>query len=342
MASIIPYKKAMSDCASILNTVGHPYNTYDIWYLFDESCRMSEMNEDDINERKKIMEIFIHILSKTSSRDKSEVMYKRIKSMIQVIQRTPPWYNLRQISLSATQVPNLFASERQYGKMVLEKAGKLETRSGSRAACETASMSPFDWGIRFEPVLRHCMETLWSTSIEEVGCFVHANSDIRLVASPDGLMTSGSLVEFKCPITREIGGKIPEDYWQQMQIQMEVTGAEECQYVEAIFTSNMPERYEPPCGPCYNISGTIYLYNNDGIMEYSYHTPLGHEALEVIPWKLFAYHKVKVARDRDWFNKQVRPRIDKFWEDVEIAKEGKFVLVNARKRKNSDECAIVF
>ena len=57
-------------------------------------------------------------------------------------------------------------------------------------------------------------------------------TEARLAASPDGIVVSGDrtgrLVEFKAPITRVLNQKVPEDYFMQMQLQMEVTQVEEC------------------------------------------------------------------------------------------------------------------
>jgi len=343
------YQNAIEDCISILSIFDPPPKDpflfeewiQDLTTLFDECCEFGELTRGQKTKREEVMETAIGLLQE-QSQEKQQVptLYDKIIKQAQVIQRTPNWYSLRQGAISATQVPNLFASARQYGTMVLEKAGKMERRSGSREACYTQDMTPFDWGIRFEPVIRHCLQTLWKQTIEEVGCFVHENPDLHLVASPDGLMKSGSLVEFKCPITREIGVKIPDDYWQQMQIQMEVTGAEECQYAEAIFSSPMPQRYNMFEGPEL-LSGTIYLcQRDDGSLTYNYSLEPNATIVEIIPWRLIGFHTVTVKRDHVWFQTQVLPRIKKFWEDVLTAKEGNFVLPEStRKRKQT--CDII-
>jgi hypothetical protein len=66
-----------------------------------------------------------------------------------------------------------------------------------------------------------------------------------LGASPDGIIVTkdkndfryGKLVEFKCPISREFSdtSPIPEAYYHQMQLQMECTGMQECEYIEMKF-----------------------------------------------------------------------------------------------------------
>ena len=362
MDNITPYKSAMSDCASLLSIVGLPPKDvtefvnwrHDLYTVFESCCVDADLTEGQIETRKEVLETFIRILQEIP-RAGGHSIYELIKSHHQVPQRTPEWYSLRAGALSATNIATLFASARQYALLVHEKAGLLlkESRE-SRAAVETPFMNPFDWGIRFEPCLRSAMEQAWSTPIEEVGCIRHADPAIRLVASPDGLMLNGSLVEFKCPVSRAIGGKIPDDYWQQMQIQMEVSGAEECQYVEAVFRSPAPARYETPIGPALPYSGVIHLYRDgegeggergegdgesqQGQLQYDY-SATRENPVEVIPWELFSYMHVKVVRDRRWFATEVLPRIQRFWEDCELAKAGKFPIPEGRKRP-APKCTI--
>lgn len=352
---ITPYKSAMADCASLLSVAGLPPldpALVPAWQdelrtLLEDCAADAELTEGQIETRQEVLETFMRVISSVKQ---TPSIYDIIKSHHQVPQRTPEWYALRSGALSATNIPNLFASPRQYALMVHEKCGLIEKTTGSsRPAAETAYMTPFDWGIRFEPCLRQCMEKVWGQPIEEVGCIAHADPAIRLVASPDGLMATGSLVEFKCPVSRAIGGKIPTDYWQQMQIQMEVTGAEECQYVEAVFRSAAPTRYETPIGPALPYSGTIHLYREAAAMEVEGEPPgqllydydAKHPApIEVIPWELFSYMHVKVARDRAWFATEVLPRIQKFWEDCDLARAGKFPIPQGRKRAAKCEIEI--
>ena len=56
-----------------------------------------------------------------------------------------------------------------------------------------------------------------------------------LGASPDGITTNDEMIEIKVPLTREITGKIPLQYWMQMQIQMEVCDIDVCRFVEVKF-----------------------------------------------------------------------------------------------------------
>ena len=61
-------------------------------------------------------------------------------------------------------------------------------------------------------------------------------------ASPDGINVDstsglyGRMLEIKNPTTREITGIPKEEYWVQMQLQMEVCGLNHCDFLETKFS----------------------------------------------------------------------------------------------------------
>ena len=79
-------------------------------------------------------------------------------------------------------------------------------------------MSAFDWGIRFEPVVKQIYVEKYGTTLKELGRLHHPVNPM-CTASPDGLVyhcprgqRTGRLIEIKCPVTREIDGTIQK--WQ--------------------------------------------------------------------------------------------------------------------------------
>ena len=162
----------------------------------------------------------------------------------QTAQRTADWYTEFQKCLTASELSKVFGSPRERGTLVMQKAGKLEIpgRTSQKKVCYKEQMSPFDWGICFEPVVNQILELEWDAMFYECGRFVHPR-DPRFAASPDGLILrskihpemGGHLLEIKCPKSRKIGVKIPMEYYYQMQLQLEVTGVRACEYVEAKF-----------------------------------------------------------------------------------------------------------
>ena len=268
----------------------------------------------------------------------------------QVEQRTPEWYEQMSTVISASELSNLFASARQRAKMVMSKTVPYQSRNQSLATTSDR-MSAFDWGIRFEPVVKQIYEYKYGTTVKELGRLYH-QTDKRCAASPDGLVyhcpkneRTGRLIEIKCPVTRIINGTIPKEYYTQIQLQLHVTGLQHCDYVEAVFSSkyNMIAEREGPA--LYN--GFIAVAQHDTTLYYIY-SPVNCESwtpdtedeiVEMIPWKLVQWGEQLVIRSEEWWT-SIMPMMDTFWEDVEKAKRGEFVVPEStRKRK---DCQIVF
>jgi putative phage-type endonuclease len=160
----------------------------------------------------------------------------------QTEQRTAAWYEQMSTVISASELGNLFGSAHQRAQFVLTKTVPPPPRF-QPLATPSDRMRPFDWGIRFEPVVKQIYEYKHGVTIKELGR-MHHQVDPRCTASPDGLISfcpaglrTGRLLEIKCPVTREIDGTVPKDYYAQMQMQLHVTGLQQCDYVEAVFVS---------------------------------------------------------------------------------------------------------
>lgn len=78
----------------------------------------------------------------------------------------------------------------------------------------------------------------------------------------------------------------------------------------------------------------------------------GEEVVEYIPWRLMRWSEQLVVRNEEWWN-ALQPILRTFWEDVERAKRGEFVIPEstrpAKKPKTmandssaSNECLIRF
>jgi hypothetical protein len=281
----------------------------------------------------------------------------------QIEQRTPEWYAQMNSILSASELGNLFASPRQRAKMVLSKTVPYEARYAPLAV-PSDSMSAFDWGIRFEPVVKQIYEYKYGATVRELGRLIHPTYN-KCSASPDGLVYDcpisekiGRLVEIKCPVTREIDGTVPKDYYAQMQMQLHVTQLKFCDYVEAQFSSkynNTPERIGPGL---YNGFVALVRYpERKGDNEFYYvYSPVNaevewtpeikedEELVEIIPWRLIQWHEQLVTRSEEWWA-SIKPVIDQFWEDVEKAKRGEFVVPESTrpaKKPKEEKCMIIF
>jgi putative phage-type endonuclease len=267
-----------------------------------------------------------------------------------VEQRTDDWYKQAQNMLTASEFNQIIKQGRTRGRIVLSKVNPV-IRPEQRPV-PSEMMTPFDWGIRFEPVVKQIYEYKYKSIIKEIGRLVHP-IDSRIGASPDGIVIDGEkkgrLIEIKCPITRQLKDTIPEEYYMQMQLQMEVTGAELCDYVECRFRSlggkGNQEGDTILKGTLWRISkGTEsekYIYGMIGSSPED--EPLledDEHILEVIPWELIELNEIEVKRDKEWW-KSVQPVINEFWKDVELAHKGQFILPESKrqtKQKKEDEC----
>ena len=261
----------------------------------------------------------------------------------QIEQRTPAWYAQTAVVISASELSTLFGPPRARAQLVMAKTMLPAPRPQIHART-SASMGPFDWGIRFEPVVKQIYCHLYQAEIKELGRLTDLE-DPRVTASPDGLVSTGPragrLIEIKCPVTREPDGSVPKDYYVQMQLQMRVTGCEACDYVEAQFVSPYSKELGR-IGPGQFCGEIALIYDSETTdMRYEYGPLQGvvdpemgenEMLLERIPWSLYSWQEQVVRRAEGWWA-GVKPVIDAFWEDVERAKRGEFVVPEARPRK---------
>jgi hypothetical protein len=225
------------------------------------------------------------------------------------------------------------------------------------------SLSPFKWGWRFEPVARDLFATVYAGGVENVfdglGRIKHPLLP-RLGASPDGLITAGHragrLVELKCPITRQLNGSIPMDYWCQMQLQAEVCDVDAVEYFEVSFGSAlgpltidlMSTLGTAPCAtmpyigvvaviaPSADAPWTSYTYQYsplipacpEGVTTARDWTPTLSDGAVVLEtaywWVKDAFHKT-VLRNPRWWAAVGHPTYEAFWAEVDAARaDGRF------------------
>lgn len=286
----------------------------------------------------------------------------------QTEQRTEEWYKQMSEIISASELGDLFGSARLRAQMVMSKTVPYQSRN-NYLAVPTASMTAFDWGIRFEPVVKQIYEYRYGVEIKELGRLRHPN-DPRCSASPDGLIYScpqnrrkGQLIEIKCPVSRDVDGSISKKYYAQMQLQLQVTGLKKCNFVEAVFSSpyNAMAK-EPKLGPgLYSgfialirypepRQGQLFGYQYSPIHATNEWMPIlgdNEEMVEKIPWCLYQWEEQVVVRNEEWWA-ALQPVMEQFWKDVEAAKRGEFVVPEStrpsKKSKISEEtsCMIQF
>jgi hypothetical protein len=192
--------------------------------------------------------------------------------------------------------------------------------------------STLHWGQKYEPLSVLIYEDMFQTTIEDFGCIQH-DKYAFLGASPDGINVSndspryGRMLEIKNIVNREIDGIPKQEYWVQMQLQMEVCGLNECDFLETKFVEceeteylllndskrkgvilyfhatdgkpfykYMPFHIKSPCDVDYWQEQMIELYQS---AEYKYIW------IKTYFWKLEILSCVLVCRNRQWFNDNI-------------------------------------
>jgi hypothetical protein len=283
---------------------------------------------------------------------------ERLLSTPQIEQRTEAWYLDAIGLLSASQFNTILKSGRTRGQLVLQKASTNPPDTSQRRTCvATKDLNAFTWGIRFEPLVKQIYQDLTNTRVVDLGRLRHP-IDSRLAASPDGLVVEGPaecygrFVEFKAPVTRKILSVVPDDYMAQMQIQMEVGGVEQCDYLEVKFNSAYGSKEAKDENDAIYY-GIIYLVGDKTSREpirYEYsplkdkywkptHLQENEVILEETPWWTSEWFTTTVGRSRSWFY-SVQPAIASFWEDVEKAKKGEYNLPASKRQKKDPICMI--
>jgi len=276
----------------------------------------------------------------------------------QIEQRTPAWYKQMGTILSASELGNLFSGPKLRAQLIMSKVNPV-TRPPKALALPSSLMNAMDWGVRFEPVVKQIYNYKYATTIKELGRLLY-EEDPRCSASPDGLIydcplnqRTGRLIEIKCPVTRQPDGKVPKDYYMQMQMQLRVTGLTLCDFVEAVFHSP----YSAPLkkdGPGLFHGTILLIQKGDSEVRYEYgpvrtmddltpfEIPLTPDevVLEHIPWKLLEWHEQQVVLSDAWWA-TAKPVMDAFWADVERARINPSFLEEHLKKKEKEEVCLI-
>lgn len=211
-------------------------------------------------------------------------------------QKTEKWYNERYNMLTASDVSTILGMNNYKTAMdIIDLKIKKER----------AESINFDWGNKYEEIVKtECLDII-GQSVEDMGLVKHKHIK-WLGASPDGLLQNGYLIEIKCPIKRKIvKGFIPNNYWVQVQIQLEVTDKKYCEYHEFSFVENATDN---------NVLATGFFKEND----------------KNVDWYLIDHQKIIIKRDKKWFGKIFR-KLELFWSDLQFLKK------KSKKRKLEDK-----
>ena len=138
-------------------------------------------------------------------------------------QRSQEWLDLRDQMITASDVASAIGENHYETPDAFIKKKVLRTKWAGNAATEH--------GTLLEPLVRDLYDARTGRKSHEIGLVQHRQYP-WLGASPDGVTEDGLLIEIKCPLTRKIEAKVPKHYWPQVQLQLEITDLEECDFIQ--------------------------------------------------------------------------------------------------------------
>jgi len=224
-------------------------------------------------------------------------------------QRTAAWHSKRGQMITASELGAIFTGGETRRGVMLRKLEPPAPSTGPPCA-------PLIWGTRFEPIAKQIYEEETNCSITDVSCVQHPVHSF-LGASPDGIifpkgprdMRHGRLVEFKCPFSRVAKEGVPAAYIHQMQMQMECTGIDECEYVEFRFKQVFYAEWVAFQGR----KGVFVIFEDDTV-SYTKDASWEKEHQKVY-WILQSVKKDFVPKDPNWLPSHFDD-LKAFWDEV--------------------------
>jgi len=268
-----------------------------------------------------------------------ETKILHIKSKPQPAQRTPEWYEFRNNTLTASSAWKAFGSQSVVNQLIYEKCRPIDINKYTRFN----TSSPLHHGQKYEPVSVAYYEKTYGLKVDEFGCILHDKYSF-IAASPDGIVVTkdnprfGRMLEIKNIVNRKINGIPKEEYWIQMQLQMETCNLNECDFLETRFCEYADENEFNNDGSFHTSSdgkpkGVILYYIVDGFPYYEY-SPYGcsfeefkqweseiilkhkeHTWNHNIYWKMDELSCVLVLRNKLWFKEAVNV-LENIWNTI--------------------------
>ena len=154
---------------------------------------------------------------------------------LDIEQGSEAWFQARAGIPSASNLSKIITTKGEPSKQAEKYMHTLAIEAVTGTKEETYQSAAMARGVEMEAEARALYEMINDVQVEEVGfCF----KDERKLygCSPDGLIGDDGLIEIKCPSACThceylLKGKLPSTYFQQVQMQLWVTGRKWCDFV---------------------------------------------------------------------------------------------------------------
>ena len=244
-------------------------------------------------------------------------------------QRTAAWHQKRGEMLTASEIYKALpdASPALKHEIIMSKLVP-------RPRTEGPGPRALVWGTRLEPVAKeiYCLYN-GGIQIVDTTCIPHPKVPF-LGASPDGILITkdpedfryGKLIEIKCPISRDFDMETPikHEYYHQMQLQMECTELDECEFVEfkfkdANYTAWMDSKAQ--------YKGFYAVYEDGMKLKYrdlgdtrdvaTWRRELEEpDKWDIVYWTLEKWQSKTVDHDKEWLSKNLES-VTSVWETIQ-------------------------
>ena len=176
-----------------------------------------------------------YIIGKINRIIRNKKTLKKLLLIPTIEQRSKEWYTARN---------GLITSSDHGQALGVGKFGNVRDVFVKKSGYEVVEFPSFipslEWGVRYEPVATAVYEARLNTKVHEFGLLKHPKIPFY-GASPDGITSQGVMLEIKCPFKRKIDGKVVDQYYYQMQGQLEVCDLDECDFLECAFHEYLDE-----------------------------------------------------------------------------------------------------
>lgn len=298
-------------------------NKYDGHHLSEVQKQLANIFNDKFPES--------YIANEMSKINKNKRKVSKLQKLPVIEQRSPEWYNIRNNLITASDMGQALG---------VGKFGNVRDFYVKKSGYEIDDFPSFpalQWGVKYEPVATELYEIRQCTKVHEFGLIQHPNIPF-FGASPDGITRQGIMLEIKCPYSRKIdGSQIIDQYYYQMQGQLEVCDLDVCDFLECEFKEYIDDydfdedwnkegthsKEETEKGIIIKVIDTNkYIYSKVGDSRENLKKWLKDNTKGVDPstidisfYKLDKMFIQKVYRDKSWFKDKI-VELEKVWNNV--------------------------